>query len=152
MENFIKGADLSTLLELSELGARYFDQGEEGDVLTILKRYGFNFVRLRLWNDPCSPTGEPYGAGNCDLPRVKQMARTVKAAGLPWLLDFQYSDFWADPGKQIKPKAWRDLSYGALVRAVHDYTKEVLTELLGEGLRPDMIQIGNELSNGLLWE
>ena len=150
--DFIKGVDVSTMLELQELGARYYDGGEEKPLLSILKSYGVNSVRLRLYTDPYGPDREPYGAGGNDLPRTIEMAHMVQEAGLSLLLDFQYSDFWADPGKQIKPKAWADLSYPELVRKVEDYTRSVLRDMRSDGIRPDLIQIGNELSNGLLWE
>lgn len=99
MEGWIKGMDVSSLLEVEECGGRFTDGGVPGDALEILKRYGTNLVRLRLWNDPYTAEGAPYGAGTCDLPRVMLLARRAKALGIGWMLDFQYSDFWTDPGK-----------------------------------------------------
>ena len=106
MNDFIKGMDLSTLLEVESCGGRFYDEGRQADALEILKNYGMNLVRLRLWNDPYSEDGIPYGAGTNDLACTMQMAARLKAVGIPWMLDFHYSDFWADPGKQILPKAW----------------------------------------------
>ncbi|MCD8366483.1 MAG: glycosyl hydrolase 53 family protein [Clostridiales bacterium] len=151
MDAWIKGMDLSTLLEVEECGGQFFDHGVPGDAMEILKRYGMNMVRLRLWNDPYSEAGEPYGAGTNDLPRTMTLARRAKALGLGWLLDFHYSDFWADPGKQTIPKAWRGLDEAGLADAVYTYTRDVLRTLDEAGLTPDMVAVGNELTNGLLW-
>lgn len=151
MKEFIKGMDISTLLEVEKLGGKFYDNGEEKDLLSILKSRGVNAVRLRLWNDPYSEEGKPYGAGNNDITVTKELARRASAVGMGFLLDFHYSDFWADPGKQIIPKAWRGLDEAQLEQAVYTYTKSTLEELKRENLFPTMIQVGNELSNGLLW-
>lgn len=151
MTSWIKGMDLSTLPEVERCGGRFYDRGQRKDPVEILKSRGMNLVRLRLWNDPYSPEGEPYGAGTNDLPCTMAMARRVKQAGLKWLLDFHYSDFWADPGKQTVPKAWQGLEPEALAEAVYDFTRQVLLRLSEEDLLPDMVAVGNELTNGLLW-
>lgn len=151
MEAWIKGADLSSLLEVEACGGRFYDQGIPKDALEILKDYGMNMVRLRLWNYPYSPDGEAYGAGNCSLFRTIMMARRVKRLGMGWLLDFHYSDCWADPGKQIPPKAWQGMNERQLEQAVYDYTFSVMTILKEENLLPDMVAVGNELTGGLLW-
>lgn len=148
---FIKGADLSTLLELEKCGARYFDGGEEKEILSILKGYGFNSVRLRLWNDPYDKEGKPYGAGTNDLDVTIKTAKKVVDAGFGFLFNLHYSDFWADPGKQIKPKAWENYSVEELEQAVFDFTKDSMEALHKAGAKPTMVQVGNELSNGLLW-
>lgn len=106
MLEYIKGMDVSSMDEIEQLGAVFYDEGKQGDLLEILKKYGSNYIRLRLWNDPRSEDGKPYGAGNTDYEVTLRMAKRVKAAGMKFLLDFHYSDFWADPGKQRKPKAW----------------------------------------------
>lgn len=143
--------DLSTLLEVEACGGRFSDGGEPGGAMEILRRRGMDLVRLRLWNDPYSETGEPYGAGTCSLPRVTELARRAKALGCGWLLTFHYSDFWADPGKQTVPKAWRGLDAPGLAAAVYRYTRQVLETLAAEGLSPEIVAVGNELTNGLLW-
>lgn len=148
---FIKGMDISTLLEVEKCGGRFFDEGQEADALTILKRYGINAVRLRLWNDPYSEKGEPYGAGTNDLPVTVALAKRAKSRGMQFLLDYHYSDFWTDPGKQFVPKAWRGMNVEELEEALYSYTRDTLRVLKSEGVMPDLIQIGNELSNGLLW-
>lgn len=151
MSRFIKGMDLSTLLEMERCGAKYFDHGTEKDILRIMKEYDVDTIRLRLWNDPKSESGEPYGAGNNDLAETIAIGKKVTEAGLGVLLNFHYSDFWADPGKQIKPKAWANYGVEELEKAVYDFTEESLTKVLESGVNVTLIQVGNELSNGLLW-
>ena len=148
---FVKGMDLSTLLELERCGAKYYDNGEERDLLAIMKSYDVDTIRIRLWNDPWSETGESYGAGENDLKTSLEIAKRVTAAGFGVLLNFHYSDFWADPGKQIKPKAWADYGGKELEQAVYDYTLESMQTFLDAGVNITMVQVGNELSNGLLW-
>ncbi|MDD6156375.1 MAG: glycosyl hydrolase 53 family protein [Lachnospiraceae bacterium] len=151
MSRFIKGMDLSTLLEMERCGAKYYDHGTEKDILQIMKEYNVDTIRLRLWNDPKSESGEPYGAGNNDLAETIAIGKKVTEAGLGVLLNFHYSDFWADPGKQIKPKAWTNYGVEELEKAVYDFTEESLTKVLESGVNVTLIQVGNELSNGLLW-
>lgn len=143
--------DLSTLLELECLGARYFDEGIEADLLEIMKRYGVDMIRLRLWNDPYSESSAPYGAGGNDLETTLEIAKRVTAAGFGVLLNFHYSDFWADPGKQIKPKAWMQYGIEELERAVYEYTEDTIERFVNAGVGLSMVQVGNELTNGLLW-
>ncbi len=151
MSRFIKGMDLSTLLELEQCGAKYYDNGQEMDILDIVKKYDVDTIRLRIWNDPKSPEGEPYGAGNNDLDTTIAIGKRVTEAGLGVLVNFHYSDFWADPGKQFKPKAWADYGVEELEKAVYEFTKESMKKILAAGVNVTLIQVGNELSNGLLW-
>ena len=151
METFIKGMDVSSLKELEELGAKYYMDGKEKGILEILKAYGVNSIRLRLWNDPYSESGVPYGAGTSDLNTTMELARRVLDMGFGFLLDIHYSDFWADPGKQRIPKAWRGMNAEELERAVYDFTRSTLIALRETDTFPTLIQVGNELSNGLLW-
>ena len=104
--------DISTLLEVEQCGGRFFDEGMEGDALSILERYGVNAVRLRLWNDPYSPEGAPYGAGTNDLSVTIELAKRALDKGMDFLLDFHYSDFWADPGRQFLPKSEKGMPQG----------------------------------------
>lgn len=143
--------DVSSLKELEELGAKYYKDGEEKELLEILREYGVNSIRLRLWNDPYSESGAAYGAGTSDLNTTMELARRVLDKGFGFLLDLHYSDFWADPGKQRVPKAWRGMSVEQLETAVYDFTRETLLVLREHQVFPTMIQVGNELSNGLLW-
>ena len=148
----IKGADISTLIEVEANGGKFYDQGILQDPLVILQHYGFNYVRLRLWNDPYAADGRPYSAGTNDLNMTLKLAKRAKDLGLSILLDLHYSDFWADPGKQNIPKAWAEgASVESLKKHVFDYTKMVMHAMKEAGTEPDMVQVGNELSNGLLW-
>ena len=148
---FVKGMDLSTLLELERCGAKYYDHGQEIDILDIMKKYDVDTIRLRIWNDPWSEDGKSYGAGENDVKTTLEIAKRVTAAGFGVLMNFHYSDFWADPGKQIKPKAWKDYSVDELEQAVYDFTLETMELFKKEGVNITMVQVGNELSNGLLW-
>lgn len=165
MIDYIKGADVSTLLEVEACGGKFYDHGNQKDCLEILKDYGFNYVRLRIWNDPYSTEGVPYGAGTNDLKVTTALAKRAKSLGMGFLLDFHYSDFWTDPGKQIVPKAWKrekveaDLGHtlsdddyiAYLEKAVHDFTHDTIEALKAEDVAPTMVQVGNEITNGLLW-
>lgn len=148
---FYKGMDVSTLSEVERLGGKFYDEGVRKDALDILQGYGVNALRLRLWNDPYDEEGRPYGAGTNDLPTVISLARRAKAHHMDILLDLHYSDFWADPGKQRVPKAWRGMDAGQLEEAVYTYTRDTLLALREAAAYPDMIQVGNELTNGMLW-
>ena len=145
------GADISFLPQLEERGVKFSDNGVEKDAIAILKDHGFNYVRLRIFNDPARDSGYSPKKGFCDLANTKKMAKRVKDAGMKLLLDFHYSDYWADPGKQYKPAAWRNLSFTELKKAMYDYTKKVMQELKDQGTTPDMVQIGNEINHGVIW-
>ena len=149
--NFVKGMDLSTLAELEKCGAKYYDNGEEKDLLEIMKSYDVDTIRIRVWNDPWSEAGESYGAGENDPKTSLEIAKRVTKAGFGVLLNLHYSDFWADPGKQFKPKAWESYGVKELEQAVYDFTLEMMHLYLENGVNITMVQVGNELSNGLLW-
>ena len=131
---YYKGMDLSTLIEVESCGGKFYDGTEAEDAVVILKRYGMNAVRIRLFNDPYSEKGEPYGAGTNDLETALALAKRARKAGLDILLDYHYSDFWADPGKQFIPKAWKGYSVEELEQAVYDYTRETLLVFESKGL------------------
>ncbi len=147
----ILGIDVSTYLEELEHGAKYFDGGVEIDPLDAFISNGVNWMRIRIWNDPYSAEGEPYLAGTCDLDYYVKLARLAKSKGFHILMDLHYSDFWADPGKQFIPKAWRDYSLEELEKAVYDFTEHCLNVAKENDVAPEMIQIGNEITNGMLW-
>ena len=150
--DFIKGADISTLLEAEQHGAKFYNNsGQQQDAIAILKANGVNTVRLRLWVDPQDADGNTYGGGSNNLENTLALAKRVKAQGLKLLLDFHYSDFWTDPGKQFKPKAWEKMDYPQLKTAIHDYTRDTIARFKQEGVLPDMVQIGNEINGGMLW-
>ena len=136
---FVKGMDLSTLLELEKCGARYYVDGTEMDILDIMKKYDVDTIRIRLWNDPWSENGESYGAGENDLKTTLAIAKKVTDAGLGVLLNFHYSDFWADPGKQIKPKAWKDYSVEQLEQAVYDFTVDTMKVFKENGINTQIL-------------
>jgi len=145
------GADISFLPELEARGMKFSDKGIEKDAIVILKDHGFNYVRLRIFNEPANEKGYSPGKGFCDLDHTLAMAKRVKAAGMKLLLDFHYSDYWADPGKQFKPKAWEGQSMEQLKASLYDWTFKVMTELKKQGTLPEMVQVGNEINHGLVW-
>ena len=149
-DNFVRGVDVSTLDMLEDLGARYYQNNVESDALTILKNNGANYVRLKLWVDPYDENGNPYGGGNNDYATTLALARRAKNLGMGVLIDFHLSDFWTDPANQIKPKAWKDLSYSELKTTLYNYMKDTLNNFAAAGIVPEMVQVGNEISTGIL--
>jgi beta-galactosidase len=147
----IIGADISFLPQLEAKGIKFSDKGIQKDVFEILKDHGFNYIRLRLFVDPSNDSGYSPGKGFCDLQQTLQMAKRIKKAGMKFLLDFHYSDTWADPGKQFKPAAWKNLNFKDLAKTVFEYTTKVLLALKAQGTLPDMVQTGNEINHGILW-
>lgn len=151
-DEFIKGMDLSSLEAVEDAGGEFFDgNGNKiNDILQYLKAdKDVNYVRLRIWNNPTTS----FDAGDyCNKEHTIEMAQRIKQAGLKFLLDFHYSDTWADPSYQSKPEAWKDLNFSELKQAVYDYTADILNSLNTVGAYPDMVQVGNEISGGLLWE
>ena len=140
----IRGADISSLKKSEDCGGVYRDEnGVKGDALQILKEHGVNYLRLKVWVNPAD--------GYNNLDRVLYMARRIQNHGLKLLIDFHYSDAWADPGKQNKPAAWNDYAFTELVQAVYDHTYQVCAALQQQDTPADMVQVGNELNNGLLW-
>lgn len=149
MLDFYKGVDISSLPQNLAEGMIVRDRdGSVTEPFELLKKYGVNSVRLRIWNDPESV---PEAKGYCSLEHTLQMAGKIKEHHMSFLLDFHYSDFWADPAKQRKPRAWEGLSFSELEEAVYSFTRDTLTRLKEENLLPDMVQIGNEIRSGLLF-
>ena len=149
-DDFIRGVDVSTLDMLEDLGATYYSSGSQGDALKILSNNGANYVRLKLWVDPYDEDGNPYGGGNNDYATTLALAKRAQNLGMGILIDFHLSDFWADPANQIKPKAWEDLSYSELKSTLYNYMKDTLNDFANDGVIPDMVQVGNEISTGIL--
>jgi len=143
---FLAGGDLSFLTREEQLGAVYKDGGTPLDALQIFKAHGWNVVRLRLW---VHPTGQREYIN--DLPYTVALAKRVKRAGFKFLLDFHYSDTWADPAHQTKPAAWKDLPFDQLTRQVQTYTRGVVATLRASDALPDIVAVGNETINGMLW-
>ncbi len=141
----IRGVDISSLPQVEDKGGVFYNaDGQAQDIFEILAAHGVNYVRLKLWHTPKN--------GYNNLEKVKAMATRIKQAGMGFLLDFHYSDTWADPGKQYKPLAWWDYDEEQLRAAVYDYTKEAIVALREQGTAPDIVQIGNEITNGMLWD
>lgn len=143
---FLVGADVSMLGRIEELGGVFREEGRPKDPLAILAAGGSNCFRLRLF---VRPNGKE-GVVN-DLPYTLALARRVKSARARLLLDFHYSDTWADPGKQFKPADWTDLDFNALEAKVESYTADVLAQFRSAGVLPDVVQVGNEVTPGMLW-
>ena len=148
----ILGIDVSTYLEQQRLtGQKYYKDGKEVDPFVLFRNNGVTHLRTRVWNDPYGENGEPYLAGTCDLANFIELAKKLEKYGFKHILDFHYSDFWVDPSKQFLPKAWKDYSYEEVVKAVYDFTKESLLKVKKEDIELEMIQIGNEITHGMLW-
>ena len=142
---FAKGADIGWLSEMEAAGIPFYDQdGKVTDCMQLLKSKGINAIRLRVWVDP-----KNGWCGKDDV--VKQAVRAMKA-GMKIMIDFHYSDNWADPGKQNKPGAWMAYTPAQLTDAVYQHTKTVLLALSANGVTPDWVQVGNETNDGMLWE
>lgn len=147
----ILGIDVSTYLEELEHGAKYYDGNAEIDPLDSFKTNGVDYMRIRVWNNPFGEGGEPYLAGSCDINHYVRLAKLAKSKGYSLLLDFHYSDFWADPGKQMIPKAWAGYGIDEMVEAVYNFTRSCLEIAEREGVAPQLVQVGNEITNGMLW-
>ena len=152
-EDFIMGADVSSLIALEKSGVEFYGfDGQRQDLLATLRQAGINYIRVRVWNDPYDAEGNGYGGGNCDLDNAIAIGKRAAEQGMKLLLDLHYSDFWADPGKQQVPKAWEGLSYDEKAQAVYQYTAETLSALADAGVPVGMIQIGNEITGGFCGE
>lgn len=152
MHKFIIGMDITSILETQRLGGKFFDEeGKEKHLLALLKEQNVNSIRLRLFVNPYDEDGHPYGGGTPDLVNILVLAKEIYQAGFSILLDLHYSDFWADPGKQFKPKAWKNLHGETLLKQVEDYTEMVLLAFQKEQIPLEHLQIGNEITNGMLW-
>ncbi len=163
-EDFIRGTDVSSLLSILNSGAHYYDAdgdllGDAGDVasqgeafMALMAASGVNWIRLRVWNDPYDADGNGYGGGNCDIDAAVTMGGWATKAGLKVLIDFHYSDFWADPGRQLAPKAWEGMDVDAKADAMKAFTVESLTKLKDAGVDVGMVQVGNETVNAISGE
>ncbi len=147
-EDFILGMDASAVPSIEAGGAKYYDHnGTERDVYSILAENGVNYIRVRIWNDPFTADGKGYGGGNCDIENAVEIGKRATESGMKLLVNFHYSDFWADPAKQMAPKEWKSMSIEAKCEALYQFTKESLERLVAEGVDIGMVQVGNE-TNG----
>lgn len=148
------GGDISLLLTYEEHGANYMDKdgNKITNVLSFLKEQGMNAMRVRLFVNPSKATSEEKGQGvRQDIEYVKALGKNIKDAGLKFMLDFHYSDTWADPSHQKTPESWMAVNTPTF-EYIYTYTKESLETLVNAGAKPDFIQIGNEISFGMLWD
>ena len=152
-EDFILGMDVSSVIAEEASGVRYYDfDGAERDLFEILAENGVTHIRVRVWNHPFDADGNGFGGGNCDIETAVAIGRRAAAAGLPLIVDFHYSDFWADPGKQMVPLAWKDMEIEEKTEAVYDYTRDCLARLRDAGVEVGMVQVGNETNGALCGE
>lgn len=149
-DDFWFGVDVSTVLAEEESGVVYYnEEGQEQDLFRTLKENGVNAVRIRVWNDPWDANGNSYGGGHNDLETAIAIGQRATSYGMDVLIDFHYSDFWADPAKQMAPKAWAEMSTEEKADALYAYTKESLNALLDAGVNVTAVQIGNETTTGI---
>lgn len=152
-EDFIFGMDASCVPSLENSGVVYRNyQGEEQDVFQTLAESGINYIRVRVWNDPYDADGNGYGGGNCDINNAVEIGLRATQYGMKLLVDFHYSDFWADPGKQMVPKSWEGMSMLEKTDAVYAYTRDALQALKEAGVDVGMVQVGNETNGALCGE
>lgn len=146
----ILGIDISTYLEELAAGAKYYKDGKIVDPIEIFQNQGVTYFRIRVWNDPYKED-KPYLGGTNDVTKFIELANIAKKYGCKVILDLHYSDFWADPGKQMTPKAWKGLSFEQILVEVGKFTKYVLTGAKENDIEVDYIQVGNEITNGMIW-
>ena len=152
-DGFIFGMDVSSVIAEENSGVRYFDfDGSEQDLFKILADSGVTHIRVRVWNHPFDAQGRGYGGGNCDIENAVLIGKRAAKYGLRLIVDFHYSDFWADPGKQMVPLAWKGMNAKEKADAVYKYTKDSLEKLRDAGADVAMVQIGNETTTGLCGE
>lgn len=151
--NFIKGVDVSSIISLEDSGVKFYNStGEVQDIFKTLHEAGVNYIRVRVWNNPYDSNGNGYGGGDNDLAKAIEIGKRATANGMKLLVDFHYSDFWADPGKQKAPKAWANLSFEDKKKALYTYTKESLLAMKNAGIDIGMVQVGNETNGGVAGE
>lgn len=145
ISRFAKGADVSWITEMERSGKKFYDfDGKESDGITLMKQLGLNSIRLRVWVDPAD--------GWCSPQETLVKAIRAHRLGMRILVDFHYSDSWADPGQQNKPKAWEGLSTAEIAEKLAEHTRSTLQLLKDNGITPEWVQVGNETNNGMLWE
>ena len=152
-EDFIMGMDASSVLAEEASGVKYYNfDGQEQDVFKTLAESGVNYIRVRVWNNPYDQNGNGYGGGNCDINTAVEIGKRATGYGMKLLVNFHYSDFWADPAKQMVPLAWKDMTIEEKTDALYAYTKESLEKLKAAGVNVGMVQIGNETNGSMCGE
>ena len=151
-ESTIRGVDVGSYVALTNAGVKYYDyDGKEQPLMKILKDNGVNYIRLRIWNDPYNEKGETYGGGDSTVDNGLKIGKEATKYGMKVLVDFHYSDFWADPAKQILPKAWQKDANDPdkMCENIHDFTKDTLQKFKDAGVDVGMVQVGNEITKGM---
>lgn len=152
-DDFIMGVDISSLLSLEASGRVFYGfDGKEQDIFKTLSESGVNYIRVRVWNNPFDENGNGYGGGNCTVDTAIELGKRAAEYDMGLMIDFHYSDFWADPGKQQAPKAWENMSFDEKEDAIYDYTVESLNAIQNNGIKVGMVQIGNETTDGICGE
>ncbi|MCR5824519.1 MAG: glycosyl hydrolase 53 family protein [Lachnospiraceae bacterium] len=152
-DEFILGMDVSSVLSLEKSGVKYYDfDNKEEDLFKILSDAGVNYIRVRVWNDPFDASGNGYGGGNNDIDAAVEIGKRATKYGMKLLVDFHYSDFWADPGKQMVPKAWKGMNIETKTEALYEYTKDCLKKLKDAKVDVGMVQLGNETNGAMCGE
>ncbi len=152
-DDFIMGMDASSVIAEEQSGVKYYNfAGEEQDVFKTLAENGITHIRVRVWNHPYDKDGHGYGGGNCDVEKAIRIGERATKYGMQLIVDFHYSDFWADPGKQMVPLAWKDMDVRTKADALYAFTKDALTQMKDAGVAVGMVQLGNETNGALCGE
>ncbi len=152
-DSFIRGVDVSSIISLENSGTVFYDEnGNEQDIFKTLNQSGVNYIRVRVWNDPFDASGNSYGGGANDINTAVEIGKRATANNMKLLVDFHYSDFWADPAKQMVPKAWADMTIDEKAEALYQYTKDSLKQLTDAGVNIGMVQVGNETTGNFCGE
>lgn len=152
-DDFILGCDVSSLISEESSDVKFYNNDkEEQDPLLTLAQNGVNTIRIRIWNDPYDSEGNGYGGGNCNVENAIKIGKRATMYGMDTMIDFHYSDFWADPGKQMCPKDWTDMNISEKSTALYDYTYDSLKKILDAGINVNIVQIGNETTSGIAGE
>lgn len=152
-DSFIRGVDVSSIISLENSGTVFYDEnGNEQDIFKTLNQSGVNYIRVRVWNDPFDASGNSYGGGANDIKTAVEIGKRATANNMKLLVDFHYSDFWADPAKQMVPKAWADMTIDEKAEALYQYTKDSLKQLTDAGVNIGMVQVGNETTGNFCGE
>ena len=152
-EDFMFGCDLSSLIAEENSGVVFYNEkGDIQDPIKTLADNGVNMIRVRVWNNPYDENGNGYGGGNCDTDNAIAIGKRATECKMTVFIDYHYSDFWTDPSKQMCPKAWADMNIDEKSDALYEYTKESLGRILESGVNVTMVQLGNEINNGMAGE
>ncbi|MCR5279568.1 MAG: glycosyl hydrolase 53 family protein [Lachnospiraceae bacterium] len=152
-DDFYCGVDISSLLAEEASGVEYYDKdGKKEDLFKLLSDGGVNYIRVRVWNDPFDADGHGYGGGNCTAETAAELGKRAAEYGMKLYVDFHYSDFWADPGKQMVPKAWKGLDIHDKADKAYEFTIESMKTILDAGADVGLVSLGNEITGGLSGE